>query len=216
MHTYATDAKDREWVLLWIAALAVVATLLLNYVLKVLNLQVPWWLDAPSVMGFYGLLYELFDEVIWALRIGPIRFSDIPNLRGTWVGVIRSSYQTGTETRGVIIYIRQTWSKISVQLETETSRSKSTMAAVYTENSSEPGLKYEYANEPGARSPETMQPHRGIVNLVLSPDRKTLKGDYFTSRSRQTYGEMVFQRVSYECLTRQEALQKASSFLASM
>lgn len=216
MHSYATDAKDREWVLLWIAALAVVATLFLNYLLKVLNLQVPWWIDAPSVMGFYGLFYQLFDEVVWALRLEPIRFSNIPNLRGTWVGVIRSSYQNGTETRGVIIYIRQTWSKISVELETETSRSKSTMAAVYTEDSSEPGLKYEYTNEPGARSPETMHSHRGMVNLVLSPDRKTLKGNYFTSRSRQTYGEMVFQRVSNKPLTRQEALQKASTFVSTI
>ncbi|MCC5663228.1 hypothetical protein LC653_04585 [Nostoc sp. CHAB 5784] len=216
MHSYATDAKDREWVLLWIAALAVVATLLLNYLLKVLNLQVPWWLDAPSVMGFYGLFYQLFDDVVWALKIEPIRFSNIPNLRGTWVGVIKSSYENGTETRGVILYIRQTWSKISVRLETETSKSTSTMAAVYTEDSSEPGLKYEYTNEPAASSPQTMQPHRGIVNLVLSPDRKTLKGNYFTSRSRQTYGEMIFQRVSDKSLTRQEALAQASSFLANI
>ncbi|BAZ51678.1 hypothetical protein NIES4103_43360 [Nostoc sp. NIES-4103] len=216
MHSYATDAKDRETILLWIATLAVVATLLLNYLLKVLNIEVPWWLDAPSVMGFYGLFYQLFDDVVWALKFEPIRFSNIPNLRGTWVGVIRSSYQNGTETRGVILYIRQTWSKISVEIETETSRSKSTMAAVYTQDSSEPGLKYEYTNEPSARSPETMQPHRGIVNLVLSPDRKTLKGNYFTSRSRQTYGEMVFQRVSEQHLERSDALQKASSFIENI
>ncbi len=216
MHTYATDAKDRESVPLWLAALAVAATLLLNYILKVLNLQVPWWVDAPSVMGFYGLFYQLFDGFVWILRIGPLRFSDIPNLKGTWVGVIRSSYQDSTDIRGVIIYIRQTWSKIGVRLETETSSSLSTMAAVYTDNSLQPGLKYEYMNEPAARSPKELQIHRGIVNLIFSSDRKTLQGDYFTSRSRQTYGEMVFQRVSDQYLSREKALEKASSFLSNI
>ncbi|BAZ28330.1 hypothetical protein NIES4074_07610 [Cylindrospermum sp. NIES-4074] len=211
MHTYATDAKDRELIPLWLAAAAVAATLLLNYLLKVLNLEVPWWVDAPSVMGFYGLFYQLFDEYLWIQKIGFLRFSDIPNLQGTWVGVIKSSYQGGTEFPGVILYVRQTWSKISIQLETEKSKSKSIMAAVCTESSSEPGLRYEYSNEPNAFNSQAMNSHKGIVNLVLSPDKKTLTGSYFTSQTRQTYGEMVFERVSNQCLTRQEALRKVNN-----
>ncbi|WP_422393876.1 hypothetical protein [Phormidium tenue] len=54
MHTYATDSKDRESTPLWLSALAVATTLSLNSLLKVLNLQVPWWIDALSVMGFYA------------------------------------------------------------------------------------------------------------------------------------------------------------------
>jgi hypothetical protein len=210
MHTYATDAKDREAIPLWLAAAAVGATLLLNYLLKVLNLQVPWWVDAPSVMGFYGLLYQLFDEFLWTQKIGFVRFSDIPNLQGTWVGVIKSSYQGGIEYPGIVLYVRQTWSKISIQLETERSKSKSIMAAVCTESSAEPGLKYEYSNDPNPLNSQGMNPHKGLVNLVLSPDKKTLKGDYFTGSTRQTYGEMEFKFVSHEYLTRQEALVRAN------
>ncbi|AFZ25690.1 hypothetical protein Cylst_3553 [Cylindrospermum stagnale PCC 7417] len=211
MHTYATDAKDRELIPLWLAAAAVAATLLLNYVLKVLNLQVPWWVDAPSVMGFYGLFYQLFDEFLWRQKIGILGFSEIPNLRGTWVGVIKSSYQGGTEFPGVILNVRQTWSKISVQLETEKSKSKSIMAAVCTESAPEPGLKYEYSNDPNPFNTQGMNTHKGIVNLVLSSDKKTLKGNYFTSQTRQTYGEMVFERVSNQYLTRQEALRNVNN-----
>lgn len=210
MHTYATDANDRESIPLWLAALAVAATLFLNYLLKALNFQVPWWIDAPSVMGFYGLLYELFDNLLWRLRFKAIHLSEIPNLRGTWVGVVKSSYGGGTETRGVILYVRQTWSKLSVQVETETSRSFSTMAVVNTSNSSEPGLKYEYINEPGTFSVQTMQTHRGTANLRLTPDGAILKGEYYTGRGRQNIGDMVFHKISTQFLTRETALKQAN------
>lgn len=216
MHNYTTDAKDRKSIPLWLAFLAVAATLLLNYVLKALSLKVPWWIDAPSVMGFYGLIYTLFDQFIWQLQLGYVRFSEIPNIQGTWVGVIRSSYNGGTEVRGVLLYIRQTWTKISIQLETDKSRSCSTMAAVNTEKFSEAGLKYEFMNEPSALSIQTMQPHRGTTHLRLTPDGITLKGDYFTGRGRQNIGEMVFRLVSRKSLTRQEALQRSRSFLSTL
>jgi SMODS-associating 2TM, beta-strand rich effector domain len=206
MHTYATDAKDRETVPLWLAALAVAATLFLNYLLKTLSFQVPWWIDAPSVMGFYGL----FDNLLWQLRFKAIHLSEIPNIRGTWVGIVKSAYGGGTETRGVILYVCQTWSKLSVQIETETSRSFSTMAVVNTSNSSEPGLKYEYINEPGTFSVQTMQTHRGTANLRLTPDGATLKGEYYTGRGRQNIGDMVFHKISTQFLTRETALKQAN------
>lgn len=210
MHTYATDAKDRESIPLWLAALAVAAALFLNYLLKALNLQVPWWIDAPSVMGFYGLFYTLFDKFLWRLRFKAIHLSEIPNIRGTWVGIVKSSHGGGTEVRGVVLYVRQTWSKLSVQVETETSRSFSTMAVVNTINASESGLKYEYINEPGTFSVPTMQAHRGTANLRLTPDGNTLKGEYYTGRGRQNIGDMVFHRVSAQFLTRETALKQAN------
>lgn len=210
MHTYATDARDRETVPLWLAAFAVAATLFLNYLLKAFNLQVPWWIDAPSVMGFYGLLFTLFDNFLWRLKFKAIYLSDIPNIRGTWVGIVKSSYGGGTEVPGVILYVRQTWSQLSVQVETQSSRSFSTMGAVNTSNASEPGLKYEYINEPGTFSVQTMQTHRGTANLRLNPDGTTLSGEYYTGRGRQNIGDMVFHRVSTQFLTREAALKQAN------
>jgi SMODS-associating 2TM, beta-strand rich effector domain len=210
MHTYATDAKDRESIPLWLAALAVAATLFLNYLLKALNLQIPWWVEAPSVMGFYGLLHGFFDNFLWRVQFKAIRLSEIPDIRGTWVGTVNSSYAGGTEIRGIILHVRQTWSKLSVKIETETSRSFSTMAVVNTSNSSEPGLKYEYINEPGTFSVQTMQTHRGTANLRLTPDGATLKGEYYTGRGRQSMGDMVFHKISTQFLTRETALKQAN------
>lgn len=211
MHAYATDAKDREIIPVWLAFIAVVAALLLNSIVQKLNWQVPWWVDAPSVMGFYGILYKWFDNCGWFQKIGFISLSSIPDLRGTWVGTVHSSYNNGTITNGIIIYIHQTWSNINIRLETEISSSYSIMATVNTQESSEPSLKYEYLNEPSALSLQTMQVHRGTASMRLSPDGKMLKGDYFTGRGRQNIGIMEFKLVSRKYLTRENVLRQITT-----
>jgi hypothetical protein len=207
MHVYATDAKDRRDLPIWGASIAVACTLFLNWALQAWDLSVPWWVDAPSVMGFYGLFSQWFDKYLWRLKVGPLSISDIPDLNGTWVGVIHSTYDGRTEVPDVVLYIRQTWTRIGVELQTENSRSYSTMAAVNTPGSSEAGLKYEYINEPFALSLETMHLHRGNTSLKISPDGRTLEGDYFSGRGRQNVGTMTFHLVSRQVLPRAKAIQ---------
>lgn len=210
MHAYATNASERESTPIWLAFFAVVCALVLSSGLKITKLEVPWWVDAPSVMGFYGLIYQWFDKYLWYQKFKFISFSSIPNLQGTWVGVIHSSYGHGTDVPDVILYIRQTWTRLNVRLTTQNSSSYSIMAAVNTQESSEPCLKYEYMNEPSALSVNTMNAHRGTANLQLSPNGKELVGDYFTGRGRQNLGTMEFKLVSREYLTRVEALRVAN------
>jgi hypothetical protein len=207
MHTYSTDAKDRKTIPLYLAAVSVVAALILSSVIKVSQLQVPWWLDAPSVMGFYGIFYSIFNNFLWKKKLGNLSFSSIPNLEGTWVGTIHSSYND-KDYDGIILHIRQTWSAINIRLEANSSTSSSTMAAVNTVGSSESTLKYEYVNEPSIRSLESMSMHRGSANLRLSPSCISLEGDYFTGRGRQTFGEMKFTLISRQYLDKNEAIEK--------
>ncbi|OZH53612.1 hypothetical protein AFK68_16455 [Hydrocoleum sp. CS-953] len=201
MHAYATNAKDRETIPLYIAAISVMAALLLSSVVKNLQWQVPWWLDAPSVMGFYGIFYQAFDKFFWQLKLGDLSCSSIPNLQGTSVGKIHSSYND-SDYDGIILYVRQTWSAINIQLRATSSISNSTMAAVNTLDSSEATLKHEYVNEPSTRSLSTMSMHRGSANLRLSPDGKFLEGEYFNGRGRQTFGEMKFTLITRKYINR--------------
>ncbi|MCA2533915.1 MAG: hypothetical protein IM553_05595 [Microcystis sp. M57BS1] len=210
MHSYATNSKDREIIPLWLAAIAVAFALLLNFSIKALNLEIPWWIDAPSVMGFYGIFYKLFDEFIWSWQVKKIRFSNIPNLQGTWVGSIQSSYNNNVYD-DIYLSINQSWTNISVRIATETSKSYSTMASVNTLDASDSTLKYEYMNEPMAQSLQTMFIHRGNANLKLSPDCQMLEGDYFTGRGRQTYGSMKFVFISREILNRDKAISNYHS-----
>jgi len=82
MHPYATDLDKRGYVPLAIAVVSIVAAWSLSTFLGALRLSVPWWVDAPSVLGFYGLLSTAFDKRIW--RMSAIRrLLGIPNLNGT-------------------------------------------------------------------------------------------------------------------------------------
>ncbi|GET38907.1 Cap15 family cyclic dinucleotide receptor domain-containing protein [Microseira wollei] len=213
MHTYATDASERESTPIWLAFIAVVAALSLSSALKIMKLEVPWWVDAPSVMGFYGLIYQWFDKCLWFQKFSFVSFSAIPNLQGTWVGTIHSSYGSGTDVPNVVLYIRQTWTHINVRLVTHNSSSYSIMAAVNTYESSEPCLKYEYMNEPSALSVNTMNAHRGTANLQLSSDGNELAGDYFTGRGRQNLGTMEFKLISRKYLKRADAINRAAPLL---
>jgi len=205
MHAYATDAKDREVIPVWLAVIAIALTLAFNSIFRMLGVEVPWWLNAPSVMGFYGLLYQLFDRFLWFQTFGSISFSSIPNLQGTWMGTIHSNYEGVSDTLEAIMYIHQTWSGVNIRLETETSNSFSIMAAINTQKSAEPSMKYEYMNEPLALSIQTMHTHRGTASLKLSADGMMLKGDYFTGRGRQSLGTMEFKLFARGYLTRQAA-----------
>lgn len=200
MHAYATNASDRNNVPRVIAVLAVIASLLLTYVPKI-----PWWVDAPSIMGFFSGLYWLFNKYLWKLNIKGMRLSSVPDIRGSWKGHLSSNYAGGTEKRAVL-YIRQTWTDIFIELETDTSRSGSTMAALNTSDSQEGGLKYEFKNEPTPSALDTMQPIRGTAHLRLTPNGRRLEGEYYTGRGRGTVGKMSFEFVSRDILDSEELI----------
>ena len=76
-----------------IAAIGVILAWLLHWTFQALRVIVPWWLDAPSVMGFYGLLYSIFDKYLWRLKpMRKIGLVKVPDLNGTWKGYVSSSF----------------------------------------------------------------------------------------------------------------------------
>jgi SMODS-associating 2TM, beta-strand rich effector domain len=155
------------------------------------------------------MLFKTFDQRIWKKRIMGRKISDIPNLEGTWIGVINSSYNGGTTTSDVVMHIHQTWTETIIKTDSGTSTSFSMMAAINTPES-DYTLQYGYRNEPIGLSTNTMNSHLGSVNLSLSPNKKELKGIYFTGRGRETHGDMKFTRVSFDQLSTDEALSKQS------
>ncbi len=205
MHTYATDASDRARVPVYIAVLAVSAALAVHYALREANVPPPWWASPPSVMGVYGVLFLLYDRLLWHGWSGRLKLSAIPDVRGTWAGSLRSSHDEGAEIHAVLV-VRQRWSRVLVRMCTKTSRSVSVMAAINTEECSECGLKYEYVNEPSTFSKETMQVHRGTANLRLVSGGTGMEGDYYAGRGRQNIGTVRLTRVSLKPLDFEAAI----------
>jgi hypothetical protein len=146
---------------------------------------------ALSAGLIYGGLIFLYER--WGWRW----LSTIKNLNGTWGGNITTTYNGGI-TVPCVMRVRQTWTRMTIELETEQSRSRTTMSALFEDQPGDVGLKYEYVSEPKNLAVETMQTHRGVCKLVITSisDGICLSGDYFTGRGRETRGEITLRRVS--------------------
>jgi hypothetical protein len=198
MHPYATDTNARTTVPLIIAGAAIISAWLLARALTALEWSVPWWVDAPSVMGFYGLYTTLFDRWLW--RRSLLRWLglvNVPDLNGTWDGQVASSSGDQHYNHDATVTITQRWSRMTVRLTTDHSHSHSLSAALLDDDTVSPTLSYEYVNEPRAGAAATMHPHRGTARLTLQRRNgsEVLNGEYYTGRGRQTYGTLCVERL---------------------
>lgn len=195
MHAYATDSKERKNVVFAIAVLSVVVAYGLHLALRWLRVEMPWWIDAPSVMAVFGVLYELFEKRLWRMPVFQITgIVKIPDLNGMWDGEGRTSFD-GAQYRAQVT-IKQTWTSISIFLETEHSTSRSLTASLLVEQPEGPTLSYEYRNEPKPIALPTMHSHRGTATLRLK-NNGVLEGEYYSGRDRQNYGNLMLKRTTY-------------------
>jgi len=196
MHSYTTDSNERKFVPLYVAGISILIAWILNGVLGAMQFALPWWIDAPSVIGFYGMLYTIFDKYLWRWHIlRTIGVVKVPDLNGTWEGHLASSFDEHAARQDATIKIFQSWAQISIILETNYSKSHSLIAAIITENPIGVVLSYEYLNEPVPNAKQTMHTHRGTGRLTIQANGNTLEGEYYTGRDRQNFGILRFERV---------------------
>ncbi len=161
------------------------------------HIVLPWWIELPSVIAFYGIGYELVDRSLWKgqllHRVGVL---NLPNLSGTWEGYVTSTFDSHADKHAATIEVRQTWTRIVVTLRTDHSESHSLAAALLVDRSFGPLLSYEYLNEPRPNALAAMQAHRGTARLRLQSARgvEVLDGEYYAGRGRENQGIMYFER----------------------
>jgi hypothetical protein len=190
MHTYSTDSEERARILLGIAAIAFGLAWLIAALLG--GTHIPFWLDVPATGTLYGVLYKLFQRWGWRQRfIRAYHIVSVPDLRGEWRGVVRSSFDKYSE-KTVVVQIAQNWTHMSITLASEASESRSTTGSIETGN--EVIVSYQYQNTPKAHAKDTMHAHRGTATLKLSPDEMTLSGEYYSGRDRANFGAIELKR----------------------
>ena len=169
-------------------------TWILSLGLDVGGIDLPWWIGVPpSMAGIYSGAYWLFDRCVWrwgALR--KIEFVKVPDLNGKWEGSVQSSYDDYSSAQCVSVVILQRWSKMSIRLDSMSSRSRSIAATLRTDHI-DPELSYLYVNDPRSNAQDTMNTHKGTTILNLSGS--TLEGDYYTDRGRREIGTITLDRV---------------------
>ncbi len=153
----------------------------------------PNWLEGPSPLFLYGIIYYVFDKYFWQFKIfktlGIVWF---PNFNGRWKGKQRSSYRVGgqnVETEGKL-EVRQSFSKISIKSYYQISESDS-VTANFAEINDEVYLFYTYDNDPSSLRAGTMAKHKGTAKIKHLPNEKKLTGCYWNSMGN--YGELNYK-----------------------
>jgi hypothetical protein len=175
--------------------LAIASVLLawgLHALLQSAQFEPPWWLDTPTVLGFYGILWKVYDRQAWRWRWKSLRISDVPDSAGEWNGQLQSSYNG--ETLDATLTIRQTATHVLAELETENSRSTSVMATLNCRPGPFQGFSFVYENRPRALNAPGMAPHSGRAHLRLTADGRVLEGDYETDHHRSSSGRIKLVR----------------------
>lgn len=188
---------------LLIAGLAALLAWGLHSLLARFEIHVPWWFDMPSLVGFYGLLLAWFDRRLWrAARLRRLGLVRTPYLGGTWSGTVSTSHDDFASSRTAALTIHQTWQRLSIELKTDTSDSRSHSASMTTIPPRNVVVIYSYTNEPVSDAPETMHSFRGTATQTFVPglDGDTFSGDYYTGRDRGTFGTLTFSRQRNEPL----------------
>ena len=194
MHGYSTDSGERRVVPFLLASVAIALAWVSSRILALTHLFVPWWLDAPSSLAFYGMLNALFDSYLWRssliAKLGLVR---IPNLAGQWHGYLVSSFVGHEKRHHLVITIFQSWTHIAVFLTTATSMSRSCAAVIQVDDPEGVALIYQYQNQPLADATKTMHMHYGTAMLRVR-NGDCLVGDYYAGRDRRTFGRIYCRR----------------------
>lgn len=198
MHGYTITPDNRQIPTLMLGVLSVFVSLILNVlidsVLKSFDpmLTIPWWVETPSPLVVFGVLFGLFDKYAWKwpmMRI--LGLTHAPDLSGRWEGELTSSYDPNSNTR-VVLEVKQTWTQITLKISTGQSHSWSSTAAIDINSLRGTILRYEYCNEPQNSSADTMNMHYGTTRLLIK--KHSLEGGYYTDKNRRSFGDMKFKR----------------------
>lgn len=193
MHPYSLDTEERKNVLLILAVASIILSWVSYKVFSKYEITFPWWIEGPSILFFYGLLFVIFDKWAWKF-FRKISFIKTPNLNGEWGGYLRTSFDEHSSEMKASLKIFQTWTKIKIILTTEQSLSYSETASLVIEAAEGKYLSYQYVNEPKSVAVKTMSIHKGTARLLFNEKESALNGEYYSGRDRQNFGTLSFNR----------------------
>ena len=195
MHAYSIDTNERKNILLCLAVISIVFSWGFYKILSNHQIALPWWVESPSVLFFYGLLFVIFDKWLWQY-FKKINFVKTPNLNGEWSGSLKSSFDNHSLGVKATLRIFQTWTRIKILLTTDQSSSHSETASIVIDVPEGEYLSFQYINEPKPNAVKTMSIHRGTVRLLFDEKKNSLEGEYYSGRDRQNFGSLYFERKS--------------------
>lgn len=211
MHPYATNSSERTDVIFRLFPFTTLVTIMTIWLVGEgahrVGIDQPIWFQAliggPSAAGSLVWAYRKLDATWWHVRwMRWLLQITIPDIRGRWRVEGLTSYNAEgmqRETWHADVLIAQTWSLLSVYLQTAHSSSRSLSGSILVEQEGGlPVLIYVYENSPKSIAPPTMLQHWGICRLVLNQTPRGadyLEGSYFSDpKARSNFGTMRLDR----------------------
>ncbi|MFQ5853803.1 MAG: hypothetical protein ACE5JU_24865 [Candidatus Binatia bacterium] len=207
MHSYAVEGGDAQilpWWMLILAAFSVGFSYLIHIVIgfEGLGLQKftedsSWLVGPPSALAIFAGLYRIFDNYLWKVRFFRIMlFVSRPDLNSKWEVEILSPPRNTQPGLAGELRVCQTWSKISITLDTNISQSRSLTAAITHLAPHSIKLTNEYSVDRKVEAPESLQRHVGTNQILIEVEKgkmMRLDGEYYTERNRGNYGDILFK-----------------------
>lgn len=144
------------------------------------------------VVTVSSFMVALFIRYLWKMRIFKGWLVLVPNLNGEWKGNLVSDYKDAVNPIDTSLSIHQRLDKISCDLKTGESASKSLVAGFLVDKDrNEVCLVYSYSNRPKNEHRHRSEIHNGTAELTVNHDG-TLSGYYWTDR--KTRGDINLKR----------------------
>ena len=196
MHEYVSSNSHRKDVIVILTVISLLIncalTPLCNLILEKLyeNLELVLYpfiiLLSVSFSLVFSFLYFLFNNFIWKIIPGIKK----QNINGSYVCEGVSSYK-GASWQGTV-KINQTWSKIFITLQTQTSSSNSYMANIAVNENGSIQLNYCYMNKPNGID-KALKKHEGTAEIIFYG--KDVSGKYYNyPLDRPRYGTLILHK----------------------
>ncbi|WP_061272628.1 hypothetical protein [Leptospira interrogans] len=173
MHSYSLDTEVRKIVIVTITVISVAIQSALKNWQSLIGISES--LLIPISFGvIFGLLYFIFDKFVWKYLTS---ITNVPDLSGEWECTGNSSYKEDDISYEfpLKLIIKQNFSKIEIQAESENSTSKSILAGIFSQHSV--GIiRYTFENIPMNMATDELQRHSGFVELRMK-NQNLMEGD---------------------------------------
>jgi hypothetical protein len=154
----------------------------------------------PKIVGFDLTLIWLFTKWWWKWKIWRGWLVPFPDLNGTWLGTIQSTWEKEPGVRlapiPVMLTVKQTFGYMNCVMRTGEATSNSYIAGFrIVEEHQERELCYSYVGTPSAVARSRSAVHYGSIRLTITGDPATkLQGDYWTDRKTTGTVTLTFKQ----------------------
>lgn len=194
LHAYSREFDDCKFVHVSIAAVSAVLAFLINSALFSLDWRI---VGSVSFFALFAIFEFLYARWIWRLSLR-FRMFRVRDFSGEWVGQLEVG--SGDSKYPAKLTIRQDWRKIIVGFDGADAEGKSFGASIFFDRLGDERLELAYLYYARSKNLAARHyfDHYGTAILYYDEKEDCLVGEYFTEKSRNSFGRMRLLRVHSE------------------